>query len=307
MDKNNNRLTIDCPPDIGNMYTDLTKTRQSLFNLLSNAAKFTEKGEIELNVRRETGSPDQIIFTVSDNGVGMSPEEVARIFEPFTQADPSTTRRFGGTGLGLAITRRFCELMGGSVQVESTPGLGSTFTISLPATSGKGSEPLGGKQLSSEGAGQTVVLAIDDDPSVHDLLKRTLVRHGFVVESAFSGEDGLRMARKLKPDAITLDVLMQGIDGWSVLNALKADHEVNRIPVIMLSVMDNRNQGFLLGATEYLAKPIDRTRLIEVLSRYRKHDVPAALWWLKMTSTLEGSWPVRYEQMAGPLTKPKTA
>jgi CheY-like chemotaxis protein/CHASE3 domain sensor protein len=275
-DKNSNRLTIDCPTDIGNMYTDLTKTRQSLFNLLSNAAKFTEKGEIVLTVRREGGNPDKIIFAVSDNGVGMSPEVVARIFEPFTQADASTTRRFGGTGLGLAITRKFCELMGGSVQVESAQGVGSTFTIVLPANLGKDPEPVRGGQPAAEEQGQTVVLAIDDDPSVHDLLKRTLVRHGFIVESAFSGEDGLRMARKLKPDAITLDVLMQGIDGWSVLSALQADHEVNRIPVIMLTVMDNRNNGFLLGATEYLAKPIDRTRLVEVLSRYRRHGRPGS-------------------------------
>jgi signal transduction histidine kinase/DNA-binding response OmpR family regulator len=275
-DKNNNRVIVDCPPDVGDMHSDHTKVRQSLLNLLSNAAKFTEKGEITVRARREPGTPDTIVFTVADTGVGMDGDQVNRIFEPFTQADSSTTRRFGGTGLGLAITRRFCELMGGSIEAESTKGSGSTFTMRLPAVLGKPAERGQVAQPIPPGAGKTVVLAIDDDSSVHDLLKRTLERHGFHVESAYSGEEGLRLARKLHPDAITLDVLMRGMDGWGVLNALKADRDVCGIPVIMMTVLDNRNQGFLLGATEYLAKPIDRARLIEVLSRYRRHGHPSS-------------------------------
>lgn len=275
-DKNNNRVIVDCPPDVGDMYSDHTKVRQSLLNLLSNAAKFTEKGEITVRARREPGTPDTIVFTVADTGVGMDSDQVSRIFEPFTQADSSTTRRFGGTGLGLAITRRFCELMAGSIEAESTKGSGSTFTMRLPAVLGKPAERGQVAQPILPGAGKTVVLAIDDDSSVHDLLKRTLERHGFHVESAYSGEEGLRLARKLHPDAITLDVLMRGMDGWGVLNALKADRDVCGIPVIMMTVLDNRNQGFLLGATEYLAKPIDRARLIEVLSRYRHHGHPSS-------------------------------
>lgn len=270
-DKNSNSVIVNCPPDVGDMYSDHTKVRQSLLNLLSNAAKFTEKGEITVRALREPGTPDTIVFTVADNGVGMDGDQVSRIFEPFTQADSSTTRRFGGTGLGLAITRRFCELMGGSIEAESTKGSGSTFTMRLPAVLGKPTERAQSPQPILPGAGKTVVLAIDDDNSVHDLLRRTLERHGFHVESAYSGEEGLRLARKLHPDAITLDVLMRGMDGWGVLNALKADPDVCGIPVIMMTVLDNRNQGFLLGATEYLAKPIDRARLVEVLSRYRRH------------------------------------
>jgi signal transduction histidine kinase/DNA-binding response OmpR family regulator len=275
-DKNGNKVIVDCPPDVGEMYSDQTKVRQALFNLLSNAAKFTEKGEIAVRARRESGTPDTIVFAVVDTGVGMSSEQVSRIFEPFTQADASTTRRFGGTGLGLAITRRFCELLGGAIEAESGKGIGSTFTIRLPATLGKPVERVQTRQPGLAGAGQTVVLAIDDDASVHDLLRRTLERHGFHVESAYSGEEGLRLARKLHPDAITLDVLMRGMDGWGVLNALKADRDISAIPVIMMTVLDNRNQGFLLGATEYLSKPIDRARLIEVLSRYRHHGRPSS-------------------------------
>ena len=275
-DKNGNKVIVDCPSDVGDMYSDQTKVRQALFNLLSNAAKFTEKGKIIVRARRESGTPDTIMFAVTDTGVGMSNEQVSRIFEPFTQADASTTRRFGGTGLGLAITRRFCELLGGTIEAESAKGAGSTFTMRLPATLGKPVERVPTRQPVLPGAGQTVVLAIDDDASVHDLLKRTLERHGFHVQSAYSGEEGLRLARKLHPDAITLDVLMRGMDGWGVLNALKADRDISGIPVIMITVLDNRNQGFLLGATEYLSKPIDRARLIEVLSRYRRHGHPSS-------------------------------
>jgi signal transduction histidine kinase/CheY-like chemotaxis protein len=269
--KNDNRVIVDCPSDVGEMYSDQTKVRQALFNLLSNAAKFTEKGEIIVRARRETGTPDMIVFNVADTGVGMDSEQLSRIFEPFTQADASTTRRFGGTGLGLAITKKFCELLGGTIQAESATGVGSTFTMRLPASLGKAAEVQREPMSMAANAAQSVVLTIDDDASVHDLLRRILERHGFRVESAYSGEEGLRLARRLRPDAITLDVLMRGMDGWGVLTALKADRELRDIPVIMMTVLDNRNQGFLLGATEYLSKPIDRMRLVEVLARYRRH------------------------------------
>jgi CheY-like chemotaxis protein/anti-sigma regulatory factor (Ser/Thr protein kinase) len=256
------------------MHSDQTKVRQCIFNLLSNAAKFTQNGEIQLSARRIPGAEDRICFTVRDTGIGMTPEQVSHIFEPFTQADSTTTRRFGGTGLGLAITHKFCEMMGGSVQLESTPGAGSAFTIDLPASIGSVVEQPRGEVISTSISSESIVLAIDDDPSVHDLLRRSLMRHGFRVESAYSGDEGLRLARKLHPEAITLDVLMHGIDGWGVLRALKADREISQIPVIMLTVMDNRNHGFLLGATEYLSKPVDRNRLVEVLTRFRHHGNP---------------------------------
>lgn len=276
VEKNGNKLIVDCPPDSGSMHGDQTKVRQCLFNLLSNAAKFTEKGAIHLIVRRTHGLEDRIVFTVRDTGIGMPPEQLSRIFEPFTQADSTTTRRFGGTGLGLAITHKFCEMMGGSVQVESAPGAGSTFIMELPASLGSPVDPSRAELVPSSIGAESIVLAIDDDPSVHDLLRRSLLRHGFRVESAYSGDEGLRLARKLHPEAITLDVLMPGMDGWGILRALKADHEISQIPVIMLTVMDNRNHGFLLGATEYLSKPVDRNRLVEVLTRFRSHGNPSS-------------------------------
>ncbi len=268
--KNGNELSILCPANIGSMHADQTKVRQCLCNLLSNGAKFTSDGQVSLVVERRIDNQEEIVFRVRDTGIGMSQQQVENLFQPFTQADASTTKRFGGTGLGLVITQRVCQLMGGSVEVESEPGRGSCFTLHFPAIVGeqtppREAEPEPGPIRTAHG---TVLLAIDDDPSVHDLLRRSLQRHGFQVESALSGEDGLRKARELRPDAITLDVLMGGMDGWSVLNSIKADPELTRIPVIMLSVMDNRNYGFLLGASEYLSKPIDRGRLIEVLLRY---------------------------------------
>ncbi len=270
-EQNANELLIDCPAGIGAMYADRTKVRQALFNLLSNAAKFTDKGKVSLQVRRNPQTPEEITFIVKDTGVGMTPEQLNRLFQPFTQADASITRRFGGTGLGLAITQRFCELMNGKLSVQSTAGLGSEFTMVLPAGLSKqlDTSPPRTDAVSNR---KTIVLAIDDDSGVHDLLRRFLAKYGFHVESAFSGEEGIQLARKLLPDAITLDVLMKGTDGWTVLRTLKGDRQLSGIPVIMLSVLDSRNQGFLLGATEYLSKPIDRARLLEILMRYRRQN-----------------------------------
>jgi len=270
-EQNANELLIDCPAGIGAMYADRTKVRQALFNLLSNAAKFTDKGKVSLQVRRNPQTPEEITFIVKDTGVGMTPEQLNRLFQPFTQADASITRRFGGTGLGLAITQRFCELMNGKLSVQSTAGLGSEFTMVLPAGLSKqlDTSPPRTDAVSNR---KTIVLAIDDDSGVHDLLRRFLAKYGFRVESAFSGEEGIQLARKLLPDAITLDVLMKGTDGWTVLRTLKGDRQLSGIPVIMLSVLDSRNQGFLLGATEYLSKPIDRARLLEILMRYRRQN-----------------------------------
>jgi hypothetical protein len=271
-EQNENELLIDCPPGIGAMYADQTKVRQALFNLLSNAAKFTKKGKVSLHVRRKPQTPEEITFIVKDTGVGMTPEQLNRLFQPFTQADASITRRFGGTGLGLVITQRFCELMDGKLSVESTPGQGSEFTMVLPTGVSKRHDAIPARPEAVSNR-KTIVLAIDDDASVHDLLRRFLAKYGFRVESALSGEEGLQLARKLLPDAITLDVLMKGIDGWAVLQSLKADRRLSVIPVIMLSVLDSRNHGFLLGATEYLSKPIDRARLLEILMRYRRQNV----------------------------------
>src|SRR5439155_8716142 len=243
-------------------------------NLLSNASKFTDHGKITLEMKRQkAASGDRILFMVRDTGIGMTPEQMARLFEAFTQADASMTRRFGGTGLGLVISRRFCNMMGGDIKVESRIGLGATFAMTLPAQvadkKAESAAPVEAPEASypQPPAGASVVLVIDDDLRVHDLLRRSLAKEGFRVEVASSGEEGLRMARQLRPEAITLDVMMPGMDGWAVLSALKADPQLADIPVVMLTIVDNQTMGYSLGASEYLAKPIDRDRLAAVLKR----------------------------------------
>jgi CheY-like chemotaxis protein len=199
-----------------------------------------------------------------------------KLFEAFTQADASMTRRFGGTGLGLVISRRFCRLMGGDIHVESELGHGTSFTIVLPENVVDPKEaPVVVEEPVIEAAsypqlpdGASVVLVIDDDVRVHDLLRRSLAREGFRVEVASSGEEGLRMARQLQPEAITLDVMMPGMDGWAVLSSLKNDPELADIPVVMLTIVDDQNMGYALGAAEYLTKPVDRDRLASVLKKY---------------------------------------
>jgi signal transduction histidine kinase/CheY-like chemotaxis protein len=300
IEKNANRLEVDIDPGLATMYADQTKVRQILFNLLSNAAKFTEHGMITLEVIRSDGlatvssnlsdlsadgapATPMVMLRVHDTGIGMSPEQVARLFQPFTQADASTTRKFGGTGLGLAITHRFCAMMGGAIRVESALGKGATFTVHLPLecqpfTAQPPSPPpvdcLPAEQpapteLAGKIAAPTNILVIDDDPTVRDLLTRYLCKEGFGVTCAENGEEGLRLAKELQPNAITLDVIMPGMDGWTVLALLKTDPGTADIPVVMLSMVDNMNLGYALGVTDYLAKPVDRDRLVSVLQKYR--------------------------------------
>ncbi|MCU1246375.1 MAG: Signal transduction histidine kinase, partial [Acidobacteria bacterium] len=283
--KNGNTLEITCAPDIGAMRADLSKVRQGLFNLVSNAAKFTHGGQIKVEAERQPmDGSDWIRFRVSDTGIGLSSEQILRLFQSFTQADASTTRKFGGTGLGLALTRRFCQMMGGDVTVHSVLGKGSVFTIKLPASV---IEPIvqpavsledSASQTSPGAAGQedaeplpalgTCVLVIDDDPLQRDLMQRFLRKEGFTVRTANGGADGLRLARQLLPAAITLDVMMPDMDGWSVLSALKDDLALCDIPVIMLTMVDHPERGFTLGASDYATKPVNRGRLSQILKKY---------------------------------------
>ncbi len=273
--KNSNRLEVSCPADIGTMRADQTKVRQVLFNLLSNASKFTEKGTISLRVSRSTLSAQlpTFNFVVTDTGIGMTREQTSKLFEAFSQADASTTRKYGGTGLGLAISRKFCRLMGGDLVAASEPGRGSTFTVTLPAhvvdgTVGETDTRVIKKAAPANGA--PTVLVIDDDLAVRELMQRSLSRDGFRVEVAADGRKGLELARQLSPSVITLDVMMPGMDGWAVLTALKADPATANIPVIMLTIVDDRNIGFSLGAADFFTKPIDWHRLSEALRKYRK-------------------------------------
>ncbi len=268
--KNGNSITVTLDPAVQSMRADQTKLRQTLYNLLSNASKFTSEGSIALNIA--PAPEDRISFAVSDTGIGMSPEQAAKLFEPFSQGDASTSRKYGGTGLGLVISRRFAKMMGGDIVVESAPGKGSKFTLTLPRTVDLEPKRFGEAPpsvvASRESAG--TVLVIDDEPAAYEILSRTLVKHGFQVEAASSGEEGLRLARKLRPQIITLDVMMPGMDGWAVLARLKSDRDLAEIPVVMLTIADNKNLGYSLGAADYLTKPIDRERLSSVLLRYRK-------------------------------------
>jgi signal transduction histidine kinase/CheY-like chemotaxis protein len=276
--KNSNTLEVRCPANLGAMRADMTKVRQSLFNLLSNASKFTKNGKITLEAARET-SPTKanwIVFRVSDTGIGMTPEQQDRVFEAFSQADSATARDFGGTGLGLTITKTFCRMMGGDVALTSEPGKGTTFTIRLPT---EVREPKAESAAASESSAAPnmegrPVLVIDDDADTRQVLKRFLNRKGFPVESASSGEEGLRLARELHPMAIILDVMMPGMDGWAVLSTLKSEEKLKDIPVVMLTIVDDKNLGYALGATDYLIKPVDRDRLIEILAKFRNVPPP---------------------------------
>jgi CheY-like chemotaxis protein/anti-sigma regulatory factor (Ser/Thr protein kinase) len=264
VERNGNRLVVEAGGELGAMHSDLTRLRQILLNLLSNAAKFTEGGTITLAARREGA---ELVFAVTDTGIGMTPEQLGRLFEAFAQAEASTAARFGGTGLGLAISKKFCEMMGGAVAVASTPGVGTTFTVRLPvALRTPAVEQLDLSSASAASAAGTV-LVIDDDPAVRELMQRLLTKDGYRVLQADGGEAGLRMARSQRPDVITLDVLMPGMDGWEVLAELRSDPVLKEIPVVMATIMDEPQLGFALGAAEYLTKPLDRERLLATLRR----------------------------------------
>jgi adenylate cyclase len=261
-DKNGNIIEVICPADIGIFRSDQTKVKQCLLNLMSNASKFTSKGTLTLTVAREDNS--RVWFRVSDTGVGMTKEQLGRLFQTFSQADASTTKRFGGTGLGLAITKHFCAMLGGDVTVESTPGKGSTFTIRLP-DQGIAPAALESSVPAAAADGRTTVLVVDDDPSVRGLLAKTLEKDGYRVVSARNGVEALALARQHRPQAITLDVLMPQMDGWAALKEFKADAELRDIPVIMVSVLNERGMAIPLGAADFMTKPVDRQRLTAIL------------------------------------------
>lgn len=315
VEHNGNHLEIHCSPQIGTMHADITKVQQSLLNLLSNATKFTQNGKITLTVEKqawpqesasadttsntanellrsntlEQGTcPPSVVFRVKDTGIGMTPEQTKKVFQAFTQADASTTRKYGGTGLGLAITRRFCEMMGGEITVESQLNQGSTFTVRLPvhvvdrriegaiAPRAMDDSYITTRDLPEYGVIEDLdpdqptitVLVIDDEPTVRDLMARFLRKEGFRVETAASGQEGLRLARELQPDAITLDVLLPNLNGWTVLSTLKTDSALADIPVVIVTIVDDKSLGFSLGAADYLTKPIDYKRLAQTLRHY---------------------------------------
>ncbi|MEO0705295.1 MAG: response regulator [Cyanobacteria bacterium J06649_5] len=334
MVKNNNQLVVNCDDTVGAMHADMTKLRQSLLNLLSNAAKFTESGMITLSVNPQAVIPDWkraegadpagrigvdepgITFSVKDTGIGMTPEQQEKLFQAFVQVDGSTTRNYGGTGLGLVITRDFCQMMGGDVYCQSQVGKGTTFTLWLPvevsekpalpdeqsqlqsaqlqrAQQTQNSQPVTSQQEAidalgdisgvgapAEAVAETTILVIDDNESVRDLTSRSLMQAGYRVLTATNGVAGLRLALAEIPDAILLDVMLPEMDGWSVLRALKVDPDLAHIPVIMMTITDDKKLGYSLGAADYLLKPVSAARLVSVLQKYR--STPAANDWLML-------------------------
>ena len=272
--KNQNQLEIQLSDQPGVMHSDLTKIRQILFNLLSNASKFTHAGRIQLTVSRATeNGADWLRFAVQDSGIGMTPEQLGKLFQAFTQADASTTRKYGGTGLGLAISRKFCQMLGGDITVTSAEGQGSTFTMAVPARAPEAAPepvaPVAARPVTVASAGRPTVVVIDDDPSVLELMERFLSKEGFAVRTALNGQAGLALARTVQPVAITTDVMMPGMDGWSVINAAKADPLTAHIPIILVTITDSREMGMALGVYDFLPKPVDWERLARIMGRLR--------------------------------------
>jgi len=278
-DQNDNAVTVSCPVDVPRLHTDSKRLMQVVLNLLSNACKFTEHGRVEVSVApvRADGR-DWVEVAVSDTGIGMSREQTERLFEDFFQGDAATQRKFGGTGLGLAISRRICRAMGGDLTVVSAPAKGSTFTARLPAnpppanlsSESDGESPAGNANLHAPKA--SAILVIDDEQAARELIVDHLTRLGYPTATASDGMEGLRLARDLSPAAITLDVSMPGLGGWSVLAAMKEDPELCVIPVIVIAAFGSElKKGYSLGAAACLTKPVDYALLSDTLDHLTGH------------------------------------
>jgi signal transduction histidine kinase/CheY-like chemotaxis protein/HAMP domain-containing protein len=300
-EQNKNRLVLEAQEYLGQLTVDPMRLRQILLNLLSNACKFTKQGEVKLRVKKVVDGRNWIEIAVADTGIGMTPEQQSKLFEEFTQADSSTARQYGGTGLGLAITRKLARMMGGDVTVMSEPGKGSVFTVRLPGTADSQARSSSGSDDRRSPTGDCV-LVIDDDATARELIADHLKAEGFSVVTAEGGVQGLKLARELRPTAITLDVMMPDLDGWSVLAALRQDPELAEIPVIMITIVDEHRRGIALGAAGYLTKPIDRERLHRLVSRFRAPVPPTCVLLVeddavqreRMRGWLEGpQWAVR--------------
>jgi len=287
IENNANEFIPALDTDLGSMNSDITKIRQVLFNLLSNAAKFTSDGSITLAASRKEGlGGEQIILGVTDTGIGMSPDQIEKLFQPFNQADASTTREYGGTGLGLAISQHYCNMLGGNISVESSMGTGTTFVVTLPANAkskglGKArameSPPETGGDLAESDAFR--VLVVDDDPSVRDLVARHLNRDGYRVETAADGQLALAKAKSFNPDVITPDLMMPEMDGFEFLAELKQNRKWQKVPVIVLTAktLTAADHARLEGNVEgILQKGEQSTReLLDQLSHKLQNSIAA--------------------------------
>jgi signal transduction histidine kinase/DNA-binding response OmpR family regulator len=255
------QFLVEVPPNLPLIETDLAKFKQVLYNLLSNAVKFSP-ADRPIAITAMNAPAGKLSISVSDQGIGIDPQHHQVIFEEFRQVDASVRRTFGGTGLGLALVKRFIELQGGTVRVDSAPGRGSTFTFSLPLQSqaavvSRDALPAALPQRADS------VLVIEDDDHAYDLIASALSSAGYLPIRARHGEEAIKLARASKPLAVTLDVVLPGIDGWEVLKHLKSDDATRDVPVVIISIVDNRDLGLALGADDYFVKPVDRSRLLE--------------------------------------------
>jgi len=271
---NNNALELAGLQVAGAAHTDATKLRQCLLNLLSNACKFTKNGAVNVEFdRRRHNGVEQLFITVRDTGIGMSPEHLSRLFQPFVQADPTITAQYGGTGLGLTITRRLTQLLGGDVSVVSELGKGSAFTLHVPANFADAAAALGAAAEIDDVQGvdgAPLVIVIEDERDARELAARALTRAGFAVQGVGGGEAGLALARAKTPALVLLDIFLPDRSGWRVLQSLKHDPQTQDIPVVVLSVNEDRAHAMALGAAEHIVKPADRDRLAATVMRYAR-------------------------------------
>jgi signal transduction histidine kinase/CheY-like chemotaxis protein len=279
--KNGNELVINTPADIGSMHSDETRLRQCLLNLMSNACKFTENGTVSLISQSVVvNGEDWLSFEISDTGIGMSADQLDKVFAEFTQAEGDTTAKFGGTGLGLSITKQLVEMMNGSISVESEVGKGSTFRLRVPrqvvhqtvddeATADHVTEAE--LQWSSDDPQRKKLLVIDDDPNVHELVQRNFGDE-FAMMFADTGNRGIELLKKQRPDIVLLDILMPGRDGWSVLSEIKSDENLKDLPVIVISMLEDDQKAQGLGASAHMMKPIDRTVLLDQIRSLMGND-----------------------------------
>jgi signal transduction histidine kinase/CheY-like chemotaxis protein len=269
MEKNQNTFELSQQCTIECIFTDLVRVRQCVLNLLSNASKFTKNGLVKLEITNFTEDDKEWIqFQVKDTGIGISQDKLGILFKAFSQTDAGTTRKYGGTGLGLYLTKLFCTMLGGDISVESEVGKGSVFTIKLPVKSEKNDQAINFSNpitRKDKPKGKTVLL-IDDDPHIHKDVETALSETDFEVVHALNGEKGIALAKSTKPDVIILDILMPGMDGWSVLSALKSDQNLASIPVIILTIVSESDLGYALGAIDYLRKPYDTKLLVQKIT-----------------------------------------
>ena len=281
-------LVLQCADDVGAMCTDATKLKQALCNLLGNACKFTEGGTVTLTVfRGRAGESDWLTFDVADTGIGMTPEQMARLFDVFSQADAETASKYGGTGLGLVISRHLCQMMGGDISVVSEYGKGSTFTIRLPARAGMSdgayvadARPVPVLQAPSPSPmiqapspspraarsgdpGSPAVLVVADDPSRRAALADLLRAEG--VDAIADGAEPLRAARDAQPAAVVLEVLTPTMSSWTAVAAMKDDPTLATIPIVMVDAQDGGAPGYVLSAADFLTTPVQPDGLRRVL------------------------------------------